>query len=39
MKTVPLGRYLGRDADDIAQNDADHFMECRRAGNCLICAI
>jgi uncharacterized C2H2 Zn-finger protein len=32
VKTVPHGKYLGRDADDIAQNDADHFVECPACG-------
>jgi hypothetical protein len=29
---VQGGKYLGHDADGIAQTEADHFMECTSCG-------
>jgi len=26
--TIPRGKYLGRDADLVIENDADHFIRC-----------
>ena len=26
--TIPRGKYLGRDADLVVDNEADHFIRC-----------
>jgi hypothetical protein len=32
VKTEPHGKYLGRDAGNIAQSEADNFIECPACG-------
>jgi hypothetical protein len=32
MKDIPHGRYRGRDADGVAQSEADHLMGCPDCG-------